>query len=202
MIFELPVTEEKVKPHQITALHLLCAFAFLGTGAILYWLFPGVKNWSIVLLVFGSLLILLSIFKNKWLTAKNTNTVFRLLELITLSDITLFTAYLQKWTPTTMFGVLSAAILFALYWERSGHKPLTIRIDENGLKLPVTSRKRAIDWRDVEQVLLRYGTLTIDCVGNRLFQWNIRETTVDKEIFEAFCQKQVEVNKSKRIADW
>ncbi len=201
MTFELALTEEKVKSHQITALHLVSALALIGTGAIFYWLYTPVKKWGAALLITGVLLLLVTIIKNKWLIKPDPNRIFRMVELMAFLCLASFLYLHHIWIATIMFGILSAAILFALYWEGTSGNSLKILISTDGIKLPITSRKRFIEWHEVEKILLKYGTLTIDCHNKRLFQWNVQGINFDPENFESFCNNQVEENKGKRRND-
>lgn len=202
MTFELLLAEERVKPRQVTALHLLVALALTGAGA-LFRLFPGdARNWSVFLLTAGVLLLLLALFRNKWLLGKVANLATRALELLLLMALTVY-CYMHHWTPpTVMFGVLAAAVVFSLFWEQ-GSRQLKVIIDEQGIQLPVTSRKRFIAWRDVENVLLKFGTLTVNCTDNRLFQWTLAKSSIDSDTFTSFCRQQVEKGKLQKDAnDW
>jgi len=201
MSFELPLTEEKVKPHQSTAMHLMSGFIFSGTGAIFLAISQPLKYWGIALLVAGLLLLVTTVIKHRWLVLTGANRIFRIAELLIFLCLASYCAMHKWWVPTTMFGVLSASILMALLWE-NGENNLLIRVDEQGIKLPVTSRKRFIDWSEVEKVLLRYGTLTVDCADNRLFQWNVKKMDVDAATFDAYCSKMIEEGKDRRAADW
>ena len=99
--------------------------------------------------------------------------------------------------------MMRAAVLFSIFWERDGSNSLLIKIDNEGVKLPLTARRRQIDWRDIEQVLLRFGTLTINCHDNRLYQWTIGNTNVNSKDLEQFCSQQIEEGKAKRDKnDW
>lgn len=202
MTFELTLPEVRVKHHQVTALHLMAALAMIGSGAVLRQYYPPATNWGLILAGGGIILLLLAMFRNKWLTRSKANRVVRILELLLMAGLTVY--FIRRhWTPPAiMFGGLSVAILFAVFWEYSVGNVQTIRIDEEGIKLPVTSRKRSISWPEVEKVILRFGILTIDCEDNRLYQWNIAETDIDNEIFDAFCYAHIEAGKKKRVADW
>lgn len=202
MIFELTLTEEKVKPHQITALHLLSALAFLGTGAIFYWLFQPVLWWVVALLVGSIVLLFITVFKNRWLVRPNINKVFRVLEVLTIAWLIYFTADKKAWPPTVMYSVLMAAVLFALYWENAGGNNLSVHIDAQGIKMPLNSRKRSLEWKEVEKILLRYGTLTIDCENNQMYQWNVKAASFDNDAFETFCINKIEEGRQQRTDDW
>lgn len=203
MIFELPLTEERVKPHQVTALHLMAAFAFIGSGMIFHFAYAPAKVWGLALAIGGLLLLLLTIFRNKWLISRSVNRIFRIAELMIMLSLASL-AGMHKWTPpAVMFGVLSAAVLFALYWEQTAQSALFVYIDEQGVKLPVTSRRRFISWMDIDQVLIRFGTLTVNCADNRLYQHTIGKADIDMDIFNAFCDKYIAEGKEKRDKnDW
>jgi hypothetical protein len=202
MMFELMLPQVRAKHHQVTALHLMAALAMIGSGAVLRQLYPPAAMWSLVLGGTGIVLLFFTMFRNKWLTDGKANRTIRILELLLMAGLSLFFIYKQWTPPAVMFGVLAAAMLFALFWEQKANNVQTIRIDEQGIKLPMTSRKRSISWPEVQKVILRFGILTIDCEDNRLYQWDIAATDIDKELFETFCYAQVEAGKKKRVADW
>src|SRR5579885_1602521 len=99
MNFELALTDEKVKPHQITALHLLSAFVCLGTGALFYWLYLPVKGIATSLMIGGVLLLTLTIVRNKWLLRPATNRVFRLIEILAFGSLAIFVLIRHWWAP-------------------------------------------------------------------------------------------------------
>jgi hypothetical protein len=201
MVYDLPLTEEKVKPHHTTTLHLICALAFIGTGAIILRYNYIIPMWGLAILIAGILLLAVTVVKNKWVISNKVNLTLRIAELMIALAIGVYSVTQQWKFPMGMFGVLSASILFSMYWERTSSGKLFVHIDKDGLKLPVTSRKRFLAWQEVENVVLRFGTLTIDCADNRLFQWNVSETGFDSDIFEAFCKAMVDENRNKRRND-
>lgn len=200
MVYDLPLVEEKVKPHQVTTLHLVSSFAFIGAGAIIVIYNYTIPGWGLALLLTGLLMLCMTIFKNKWLTGKKINPAFRVIELLIAIAFCSYSVIMQWKFPIVIFGGLCAALLFALYWERSAGNKLFVHIDDDGLRLPVV-RRRFIPWSEVENVVLRFGTITINCVDNHLFQWTIAEPGFDNEIFETYCKTKVEENVSKRRKD-
>lgn len=200
MVYDLPVDEEKIKPHHITTLHMVCSLAFIVAGAIIVVYNYAIPLWGAVILIAGLSLVAATMFKNAWVISNKVNTTLRVIELIMALCIAAYSVS-QHWKfPIIIFSVLSAALVFALYWERSVGSTLFVHIDNDGIQLPV-ARKSFKPWTEIEQVILRYGILTIECVGNTMFQWSIPDTNVDNEIFEAYCSSQVEENRSKRRND-
>ncbi len=215
MVFELPLTEEKVKRQQVITLHLIVSFTLLLTGAFLMLIqylinsLSGAQRavfntlslpvaWGSAIFVTGLGLLGLLIFRNSLVTTKNTNRILRITELGLLLCFASFAAIHKLTVPAIIYGIVSAAILFALYWESVSDNTLYIRVDERGIRLPLTSRKRFLGWWEIENVLLRFGVLTIDCYDNRLFQWNIRSISFDKEHFQRFCSEHIAAGKEKR----
>jgi hypothetical protein len=215
MVFELPLAEEKVKRQQVITLHLIVTFILLATGALLLliqYLLNSLSGdqreafnrltlptaWGSVVLLAGVALLGLLLFKNKWLTDRKPNRILRIVELGVLLCFASFAAMQQLIVPAVIYGIVAAAILFAIYWESVSDNTLYIHLDERGIRLPLTSRKRFLEWWEVENVILRFGVLTIDCHDNRLFQWNIKTISFDKEEFQRFCNEHIAESKEKR----
>lgn len=200
MVYDLQLVDVKVKPHQVTTLHLICAFAFIGTGAIITVYNYTIPKWGAALLVAGILLLGLTMLKNKWVTGKKVNLLFRIIELIIGATIAVYST-IQHWKfPMGMFAALCAGLIFAVYWERKSAETLYVHVDEKGLRLPVT-RRRFIPWVEVENIVWRFGTLTINCVDNHFFQWSIASMNYNTEEFETFCNDKIEAHKGKRRND-
>lgn len=198
MAFQLTVLEEKVKPHQVTGLHMLCAFVIAGTGALFYLLYRNIQWAGTCMMVAGLLLLITAIARNKWILRPANNTIFRVAELVILASAASYLAWHHRWIPTAVPGSMAVAILFALIWERSSDKKLSIQVNNEGIKLPFISRSRNIGWHEVEQVLLRYGILTIDCYNNRLFQYHVEPAGIDQQQFEQYCSDNVSAHADKR----
>ncbi|HRO42638.1 MAG TPA: hypothetical protein PL009_07370 [Flavipsychrobacter sp.] len=215
MVFELPLTEEKVKRQQVIALHLIVTFTLVATGAFLLLIqyllnsLSGSQREAFTMLSFpsacgavtllaGATLLVLLISKSRWIMEKKTNRVLRIIELGILLCFASFAAMNDLVMAAIVYGIVAAAILFAFYWESISDNTLYIHVDERGIKLPLTSRKRFLEWWEVEIVLLRFGVLTIECCDNRLFQWNIKAINFDKESFQRFCHERIANSKEKR----
>jgi len=215
MVFELPLSEEKGKRRQVITLHLIVVFALVATGAFLLLLqymlgslngdrraaltditLPG--GTGVFILLLGVSLLAVLIFRNRWFTARKVNRIFRIIELAVLLIFASFAALHHLVLPAAIYGIIAAAILFAIYWESVSDNTLYITVDERGIRLPVTSRKRFLQWWEVENVLLRFGVLTIDCHDNRLFQWNIQTISFSKDQFQRFCTEHITAGRENR----
>lgn len=213
MNFELALVGEKVKPHQVTAMHLLVAFSMLGVGAMCLLTNVYTTMWKGLpahmpklaggcFIAAGIILLFISIMRNKWLRTPVVNTVFRSLELIFALVLASVFMIKQWWVPAGIFGLMSAALVFSLFWERAGDTAIMVSLNSTGIRLPVTSRKRFLHWYEVEQVLLRHGVLTIDCYDNHLYQWHVQPVPFDARELEGFSAAQILGSKDKRETDW
>jgi len=221
MTFELPLTEERVKPHQVTALHLFIVLAMIVTASVIMVSYYAVSHLPIekalkfrTVLYYGlaaglaiyavsAVMLTLILFKNRWLQQPVNNLIMRVAELLIMLVFAGYAWSVLAIFPAVLFTLLAGAIVFAINWERKKDTPLTIVVDKEGIKPPVNARRRFIDWKEVEHVLLRFGTLTINCADNRLYQWNIGNTHFEPEVFEVFCIRQVDKAREKRDKnDW
>ena len=203
MAYEIQLVEEKVKQQQVTALHLICALAFIGAGVIIFVYNYVIPYWGLGLLLAGALLLAASMARNKWVTTPRHNVVIRMAELAIAAAVAIYSAAQQWSLPIGIFAVLGAVVAFALYWEGKMTKPKMVAVGDEGISLPVASRRRFIPWTEIEQVLLRFGTLSIDCVDNTLFQWNVQEGAAGEADFEAFCKQQIESHRAgRKNNDW
>jgi hypothetical protein len=205
MQFSVPLKEPRVKPHQVLALHLMAAVAFLMVGILLWGVSGYIKSGHNNLKLYGGFLAILGflttvciLFRSKLFFNPAFNRVFRIIEFLVAAAISLGAATEKLYVPSVMFGIISATALFALYWESTKHKTLHIQVGTEGITLPASARNKLISWPDTEKVILRYGTLTIDCLDNRLYQWTVADVNFDTDSFEAFCNAQIESGKSAR----
>jgi hypothetical protein len=203
MVYNLPLEEEKVKPHQVTALHLVCAFAFIGTGAIITVYNYTIPTYGAALLIAGIALLACTIFKNKWLISRQVNLIARILECGISIWLAIYSA-LQHWKfPEGIFAAITVAIAFAMYWERAAGGQLFVSVDDEGVRFPITSRKRFLPWTEVEEITFRYGTLSVNSIDNHLFQFSLSLPDGDDHTFETWCLARVEQHKpNRRNDDW
>lgn len=211
MIYELALAEEKVKKQQIVALHLIVVFCCIITGVALALLHYAVallpENYQHLLYAIparpygygiigtGLLLLCLLLFRTGWLLQPQVNRIVRIVELLLVLVFVVFTARQQWLVPTLLYGLIAMTVFFALYWETVSDPTQYIRVTAAGIRLPVTSRSRLIAWSETEQVIFRFGILTINCYDNRLFQWQIKSINFQKEDFRQFCEASIAAHK-------
>jgi len=204
MTFIIPLAEPRVKPQQSTALHLMAAIVLCAVGfasGVLFWftgVSPTITEAYIPFAVFGSICFVaglaigaLAIAVRRRQQARGGGRGLRVAELVLLvAGSVVF--LLQGWNfPSLLFAILAAAVVLALFAE-GGSNSSSVRFDEGGLYRPFSLRRRHIQWHDVQRVLLRHGTLTIDLKSNALLQYSVAENDLDAGIFEAWASAQAE----------
>lgn len=215
MTFTIPLAEPRVKPQQSTALHLMAAIVLCAVGfasGVLFWftgVSPIVTQAYVPFAVFGSVCFVaglvigaLAIAARRRQQKGSGGRGLRIAELVLLA-LGAAVFFLQGWNfPALLFAILAAAVLLALYGE-GGDNTSKVRFDDAGIYRPFSLRRRRIPWRDVQRVLLRFGTLTIDLSSNALLQYRVAQHEVDAEIFEAWAAAQVEKGGAERPKnDW
>lgn len=189
----------------------MTGLALLAVGivsSVLYWFthispkFKGAHSpfgiFGLVCVLAGLIVLVIAVFNKKWLRRPRANLVLRITELIILLGST-GAFYLFGWhIPAAMFGVLSLAVLFALFWEQSGSKGQAVLIDDAGVHLPFAFRGRTLPWWEIEQVLLRHGVLTVDCFDNHLYQWNVQPPAFSPAAFEEDCTARIAASEADR----
>ncbi len=215
MNFELPVTGEKVKPHQSLALHIMIAIALCAFGTISYVFYAftyiatkslspvlDLKVWGIIMLIFGFVILAITIFRKSWMIYPRNNRIFRIIELAACI-LFIFLSYGNSLKmPAAIFAILSLGIVFAMFWEGGNNNKLFIDVDDEGIKLPATARTKFLSWTEVDNIIFKFGTLTIDCTNNTLYQWNINSVNFDTQVFETYCNSKIEEHRAKRVKDW
>ncbi|MBS1773246.1 MAG: hypothetical protein JST82_10310 [Bacteroidetes bacterium] len=221
MTFIIPLTETRVKPHQVKALHMFVAFILIVAGAVLLMSayvttkmpleeamkYPRMYQYGqatgLGIIGFGAAILILLIAKNKWLKNPINNLMVRIAELLFLIVLSVGAIIVHRYVPAAVFGVLCATIVFAIFTEMKQNEPLQITIDNDGIRLPFSVRRRLIDWADVDYVIFRFGTLTVNMHNDSMMQWNIGDTTFEKEVLDVFCIQQINKAKERRDKnDW
>lgn len=214
MSYEIELNEQRYKPRQTTSLHLITGFAMAGIGAFTFlladtnWIqtvfhapiIPGAILGSISLL-YGLALLFLIFTKNKTLLASETNKKMRIANTFIAGLLAIIFVLSQWWLAAGISGIVAVANLFAYFYEQKITQALYVVFDEQNIFLPATSRKKLLEWTEVERVILRHGTITIDCTNNFLYQWTVKHNNLDQAAFEGFCAAHIQLNIPKRAQD-
>ena len=225
MVFEIPLATQNVKPHQVTALHLLASLAFIGIAAVTLLLnnmvielpdslpaatqqkqievFDAIDLGGTIVLFIGSFIFITTLFRNRWVSKGRNNNIFRMVEMYLSLTVAAYFFYRGWNVPSAIFAILTVALAFAKYAERGKLKNKQVGFADDGIKLPLSLRNNKLNWAEVTSVLLRHGTLTINTINNKLYQWMTTPNDVDATAFESYCHTQIEAaKKDRKKYDW
>jgi hypothetical protein len=215
MQFEIPIEEARGKRSYIISLHLVVCFLLIITGIFEFLLFVffsksaadqfhyfHLLKWGgPVTTLLGLTLLGFLIFKNKWLNEVRINRGVRIVELIIFTGFTFIAWQLKVVYPAAMFGIIAVCLLLALFWEtKTGER--NVVISENGILIPKASGGELLKWYEVQNVIHRFGIITIDCIDNRLLQWNTKKSALDEELLYEFCKAKIAAGLKDRGKVW
>lgn len=211
--FVLPIQGQRVKKNQVTAIHLMAGLLLLAMGSIT-WILPNqLKDSNLSFINYagmtyalcGLLLLFICIFLNKAIIQSKANFSLRILEMLLFLPILIYALFQQWYLPATYATAAIIAIVLAYYWEKRGEQTKNAYISTKGIKLPLAGKNGTLQWQEINNIMLRYNILTIDCKNNRLIQLHLstENTAIPPTInLEQFCTEQILINKDKVINDW
>lgn len=212
--YKVTVHQNRIKRNQVTALHLMIGLLLFMMGFVTWSIPASIKTnrfafldvVGIIYSVLGISLILISIFFNRRIVqSASGNRVLRILEILILFSILLYTI-IQKWyLPIAYSSAALLAIIFAFFWEKNADTDKIIQINTSGIIIPNFFRNQVLKWQDIDHVVLRHSVLTIDCRNNHLFQFDTGKASQEitcPETIEDFCKKMIEEHKSLPKNDW
>lgn len=172
--FELVLKNEKIKQYHLFALLIiLLNVLFLVTLAVTN---NEIRFRSIAII----LLIAVFFIVEKYSKKKKYNAKAAAILLIILAYLAF-----QLW-----WAALIAASLYILYIISM--RKLMVNVNTSGINYPSAIRK-VIEWKELNNMLLKDGLLTIDFKNNKIIQQLIESTNepVDEKEFNDFCREQL-----------
>ncbi len=105
-----------------------------------------------------------------------------------------FWVILTGWICMEEYLLAGFTILFLLLSAFTSRNPAVI-FSKNHIIYPSLPVK-SISWKDLNQLILKDGLLTIDFKSNRLIQQLVDEnkTTIDEQEFNDFCRQQLTID--------
>lgn len=102
----------------------------------------------------------------------------------------LFFFIVMVWTLTGYYWIsLIPAILFGM--ASISMRKLEIVVTKYAIQYPSVPMRR-IEWKEISNVVLKDGLLTIDLKNNKLIQQYVGDNTQEEE-FNEFCRRQLEL---------
>ena len=173
--FELILKNEKETSYKRISIFLL-VLNMIGILFITY--LKDFKNWMPVII---TAIAVLAAFSSFYFRSRNEKAIL-IGAFLLLSVAWILAGY---W----VVGVLN--ILFMILHTASLQKPI-VSINEAHVIYPSFPRKK-IDWKELSNLMIKDGLLTIDFKNNKIIQQQIADisSTIDEKEFNDFCRQQL-----------
>ena len=173
--FVIPLKNEKLGTYTTISWFIIV----LNMVALIY---MGItKKGSIDNLPYFSAGLLICIFVGRWIIKRETIES----EMITLS----FSVAILTWLIIQLYWIAALILLLFIFQEISRRK-LFVLVFEDCISYP-SFPKRIIEWKELNNVVLKDGLLTIDLKNNRVFQNEAMSMIYEPE-FNEFCQSHIQ----------
>jgi len=203
--------QNNVKNNQVTAIHLMVGILLLTLGYLTVLVPENIKTtkylflniYGTIILSIGIALIVLSIFFNKKIIQSKYNFVLRIIEMISLLTICIY-SFSQKWYLPGAYSLTAImAVVFAFIWEKNAQHDIDILIKDKNVEIPKFLKRKIIPWKEIKNVVLNHGILTIDCRNNKLYQFPIKEIKIpNQEKIQSFCREKIAKHEHEYNKDW
>lgn len=213
MTYTIPLAEARVRPHQKTGLHLFIALALCGIAAIAYigyrnpharQLLPASSavSFSYIYLSIGLFILLVTVLCNKWLLDRKVNITFRVCETLLLLVPLIYCLSSSYWQLSVFLGLLFLTALYAVYSEARSASLIVI-ISDNGIRLPGAFTARSVlPWSRINQLIVRYGTLTINTLDNKLIQFALPAPLPNENEITTYASQKIVDALPLRVSEW
>lgn len=211
MNFTFHLTGNARRRNPATTLHLMVAVMLFGiaiASGFLFWftsVSPNFKSPYFQFLLFGFVCLVVS-FALIALTVRQRKeqkqhklSAWVYIELLVLLGGSVLFMVQGQYMPALLFLLMALAVGFASFQVGKRKEEGTILFNEKNIQVP--GKIRAYPWREVNKVLYKKGTLTIELSGNRIWQQFVT-TDADPEIFEAWVLKMMDQYAAERAKEW
>lgn len=220
--YDIPVhTKSSDKRSLNTALHLIVVFTLLMTGVFLLLyrtvreslppeesnnmaMLPlsGWQGW--LMMILAGILLIFILRSNKAAMRPAVSNLLKGAEFLTFAGFGIFCFVHQMTMPGILYLLVCGLVVYSFFQQTAAQQNPEVFVDEAGVSVPTGGMRKSLAWKEVSTVLIKHGVLTVDCLDNRLYQWNIVKTTnLNLDGFEEFCSRWIEKAKPDRNKnDW
>ena len=215
--FELPLlNNKKNKKKHSTFVHLMASFLLIIMGIVTCMMIAVLKdtviliqNKSILLgvgvgyILFGIILLLITIFFNQKIADTATSNKLRIIEILVLLPTVIYSIINKWYVPAAYAGIGIAGIIYAYFWEQKQTIQQFVSVTESGVTIPNT-KVGFLKWQEIKRLIYRNSILTVDCRNNKLYQLDIKndEIAFNNDNFEQFCEELIQKHKDLVKKDW
>lgn len=214
--YKIPLPNKGINTKNVTFSHLMASFLIIIMGAVTCMMIAVLGETpiitdnkyilqvaGIIYILIGIILLLVTIFANKKVILRQNSQKLRLLELIILAPVLIFSV-IQGWNMPAIYAAVGIiGIIYANYSEKKGQIPKDVILDKEGVTLPNT-KVGFLKWEEIKRLIIRHRILTVDCRNNKLFQIDIDENSnhLNVQEIEDFAIQLINESNIKKTQDW
>jgi hypothetical protein len=193
--YKIPIIFEPFNKQKTAArlLHLLAGFLMIANA----WgdfKQPTPNILFVVVQIAGAILVLLYAFPGSKLFRKtaSVNSLFRLVE----AAILLYAAWYFYGMNLGLMSLLqvigSTGLLFLFFTERKIFAECFVVVDEKGIHTPTNFGSRLIDWKNIDNMLIRNDFVSINTKQNEFIQYpaGVVLSELQMDEINEFCRKK------------
>ncbi|HEY1023251.1 MAG TPA: hypothetical protein VGE06_13110, partial [Flavisolibacter sp.] len=145
-------------------------------------------------LAIGLVSLVYAFFRNRVdLTAKH-NAGLRLLQTVTFFSFGFLMLRIGKsmdYIGLFIWGLLTLILFFS---EKRVFKETMLQLTENGILIPGTYREYLVDWKTLEDVVVRHDFVTLFHRGKKFLQYQVLQDLSELELVKlnAFCREMID----------
>lgn len=155
---------------------------------------PTPALFFVIVQLAAAFLIITYVFTGKKWSANrsNSNRLFRFIGALVL----FYAAWHFSNTNDNLRSLLQVfaggGLLFLFFTERNIFSPTYVQIDENGVHTPGNLKQRNIDWKEVDNMLIKNDFVSINTVQNQFIQYETGAILSELQMDEmnAFCREK------------
>jgi hypothetical protein len=173
--YQLILKNDKQRSYRRFSIFLL-AINFISIVFITY--LEGFTKWGPLIL---SLIAAFSVFSSFYFKNKNERISFGVA----------FLFFSLSWQTADYWLGAGLNLIFLILNEMASLPPVST-VDETQIKFP-SFPKKTISWKELNNIVLKDGLLTIDLKNNRLIQQLLDDasSSIDEKEFNEFCKQQL-----------
>ncbi len=193
--YRIPIFFEPFEKQKKAArlLHLLAGFLMIA-NAWGEFKAPTPGLFFVVVQIAAALLIILYAFVGKkWIADQSrSNGIFRLLGAVVLFYAAWHFLQLNEGMRAVLQLFAGVGLLFLFFTERKIFSTCYVTIDEKGVHTPDNLKQRLIEWKNIDNMIIKNDFVSINTVQNQFIQYETGAVLSELQMDEmnAFCRER------------
>jgi hypothetical protein len=195
-MFSIAVKIEGIENRRRNAglMHVIIGFFLILKGITYYSYYHFQFIVLYPILIVASFSLFYGFFRKRIDTSSSYHTSLRLLQVVTffvLGIVMTRTGKTMEYTGMFIFSVLCILLYIS---ERLIFRDTILYFEEGGVRIPGYSREHLIQWRDLNNVIVREDFVTLFHVKQKYLQFQVLQNLSMLEVakMNAFCKEQIE----------